>query len=273
MTRLRERLGMVPPPRLRVDEVSPRLRTAAWNLLYEIYLSHTQAMQGRVKGIVEELGLDLSQYYGNQGILVEHIKGQFRGLGSWEFYEVLDVVARGFAGLAPQGRDYWKAWNKVLIDEGGAFRFVNGELVPVTNEAEIREIETALKSPLQTVREHIDTALKKLAERPEPDVRNAIKEAISAVEGTLKVTTGRAKGDLTDALPEFEARFGVVHGAFRVGIEKFYAFTSDEKGIRHSLLEADVKVDLDDARFMVIACSALCNFLVARAAARGWAPK
>jgi hypothetical protein len=103
-------------------------------------------------------------------------------------------------------------------------------------------------------------------------VRNAIKEAISAVEGALKVTTGREKGDLRDALPEFEAKYGQLHKAFRGAIEKLYAYTSDEKGVRHSLLEDDAKVDLDDARFMVVACSALCNFLVARAAAKGWAP-
>jgi quinol monooxygenase YgiN len=33
-------------------------------------------------------------------------------------------------------------------------------------------------------------------------------------------TTGRTKGDLRDALPEYEAKFGAMHGAFRAAIEK-----------------------------------------------------
>jgi hypothetical protein len=81
------------------------------------------------------------------------------------------------------------------------------------------------------VREHISTALDKFSERPEADVRNAIKEAISAMESALKVTTGRTKGDLRDALPDFERKFGALHPAFRGALEKLYAFTSDEKGV------------------------------------------
>ena len=74
------------------------------------------------------------------------------------------------------------------------------------------------------------------------------------------------------ALPIFEQKSGSLRGAFRDCIEKLYGYTSDEKGIRHALLEKDAKVDLGDARFMVIACSALSNFLVARATSKGWAP-
>jgi len=230
MARLRERLGMLPPPKLRMDEVSDRLRMAAWSRLYGIFLSNTTVMQGRTKQIVDELGWDQSNFISNAGTLVDQLKGQLFKLHSWDFYETLDIIARGYVGLCPQGvGDYWGAWNKVLTDEGAAFRFINGELVPLTNEAEIQEIGRALSSPLQTVREHIDTALAKLAERPEADVRNAIKEAISAVEGALKVTTGLSKGDLPDALPKFESKFGALHGAFRIGIEKFYAFTSTRR--------------------------------------------
>jgi len=273
--RLRERLGMTPPPKLRMDEISDRLRMAVWNTLYTLYINHMGTMGHRAATLTHSLRWDVAAFGHNLGALVDRLKHEFLSEAkSWEFYETLDIVARGFAGLPGlSGDGYWRMWNDVLSDDGAAFRFVNSELVPLTNEAEIAEVEMALRSPLQTVREHIDTALKKLAERPEPDVRNAIKEAISAVEGALKVTTGRTKGDLGDALPDFEVRYGALHGAFRGAIEKLYAFTSDEKGVRHSLLDAGAKVDLDDARFMVVACSALSNFLVARASVKGWPSK
>jgi len=256
-----------------MDQVSERLRIAVWNMLFQVFLSNTNAVNGRVKAIVDELRWDQAEFWaGGSGRLVDRLKVEFlTSAQSWDFYDTLDAVARGLSGLHATGEtDYWAMWNKPLIEERAAFRFVSGQLVPLTNEAEIAEVECALRSPLQSVREHIETALGKLAERPTPDVRNAIKESISAVEAALKVTTGRSQGDLAKALPDFETKFGELHPAFRMGIEKLYAYTNDEKGLRHSLLEAGAKVDGDDAQFMLIACSALSNFLIARASTKGW---
>jgi hypothetical protein len=41
---------------------------------------------------------------------------------------------------------------------------------------------------------------------------------------------------------------------------KLYGYTSDHGGIRHALTEADA-VDFEDAKFMLVACSALVNFV------------
>jgi hypothetical protein len=271
--RLTERLGVNTPPKLRMDEVSQELRMSVWNTLHDLYGNYTTFFGMRARDIARDLRWETARYGANYGALVDRLKGEFLNQGgpALDFYELLDIVARGLEGVpGAVGDDYWRLWNTVLEGDGAHYRFVGGELVPLTNQDELSEIEHATKSPSQAVREHISAALRMLATRPNPDVRNAIKEAISAVEAALKVTTGRAAGDLRDALPPFEAQFGQLHGAFRGAIEKLYAYTSDEKGVRHSLLEADAKVDLDDARFMVVACSALCNFLIARAAARGW---
>jgi hypothetical protein len=46
---------------------------------------------------------------------------------------------------------------------------------------------------------------------------------------------------------------------------KLYGYTSDEKGIRHSLLEEAAKVHAEDARFMIVACSAFVNLLFVKA--------
>ena len=54
-----------------------------------------------------------------------------------------------------------------------------------------------------------------------------------------------------------------MHGAFRDALLKLYGYTSDEKGIRHSLLE-ETNVDETDARFMIVVCSAFTNLLISR---------
>jgi len=50
------------------------------------------------------------------------------------------------------------------------------------------------------------------------------------------------------------------------GFTAIYGFTSDEQGIRHSLLEKESPtVDEADAQFMIGACSAFVSYLISKA--------
>ena len=95
--------------------------------------------------------------------------------------------------------------------------------------------------------------------------RNAIKEAISSVESTLKVLTRHDHADLATALREF-ARTHPIHGAMVRGLDSLYGYTSNEHGLRHALLEADANAGYAEAKFMVVACSAFVGYLIAREA-------
>jgi hypothetical protein len=53
-----------------------------------------------------------------------------------------------------------------------------------------------------------------------------------------------------------------VHKALADSFDKLYAYTSDEKGIRHALVFGDnEKVGLDEAVFFLSACTAFVGFL------------
>lgn len=54
-----------------------------------------------------------------------------------------------------------------------------------------------------------------------------------------------------------------LHNAFKQGVIKLYGWTSDAGGIRHALIEAP-EVDEADARFMLVSCSAVVNYLISR---------
>jgi len=41
-------------------------------------------------------------------------------------------------------------------------------------------------------------------------------------------------------------------------------YTSDKGGIRHGLKEEDHNVDIDEARFMLVTCSAFVNYLISK---------
>jgi hypothetical protein len=115
---------------------------------------------------------------------------------------------------------------------------------------------------------HIENAAAMLAQRPEPDYRNSIKESVSAVESLLQEATGLKGERLPKLLEGFETKYNVdLHGAFKSAIASLYGWTSDDGGIRHGIFGAET-VNRAEAQFMLIACSALVNFIVSKASAQ-----
>ena len=50
------------------------------------------------------------------------------------------------------------------------------------------------------------------------------------------------------------------HGAEKSGFSKLYGWTNDADGIRHGMMDSK-NLQQEDARFMLIACSAFVNYL------------
>ena len=108
--------------------------------------------------------------------------------------------------------------------------------------------------------EHIKTAIALYSDRKKPDYRNSIKESISAVEAACNFITGEKNSGLPAALRKIEELHGL-HPAFKDGLKKIYGYTSDADGIRHALSEV-ANVTEEDARFMLVICSAFANYLI-----------
>lgn len=139
----------------------------------------------------------------------------------------------------------------------------------MTSEEEIAEIEDALEATkgLEGVHTHLQTALSMLSDRKSPDYRNSIKESISAVEGICKLIAQDEKATLGSALDKIETRVEL-HGALKGAFEKLYGYTSDAEGIRHALLK-EPNLESEDAKFMLVACSAFVNYLIAKVSRAG----
>ena len=70
-------------------------------------------------------------------------------------------------------------------------------------------------------------------------------------------------------MAKLDAKVGI-HGAMRAGFASLYGSTSDEKGIRHALLEVPAaSVDKTDALFMIGACAAFVSYLINKSRAPG----
>ena len=157
--------------------------------------------------------------------------------------------------------------NVFLEKENSAYRFVGNEIVEITSDVEIKAVEDALSSGVPAVQKHLQTALSLLSDRKNPDYRNSIKESISAVEAVCRLLSGDSKATLGSALKQVSAK-APLHPAFEKGLLELYGFTSDEHGIRHSLLEKS-HLHYSDAKFMLVLASGFCSFLLGKCAENG----
>jgi hypothetical protein len=132
----------------------------------------------------------------------------------------------------------------------------------MTSKQEIDEIEKALKVPLRPVQEHLKCSLDRMADRKNPDYRNSMKEAISAVESICKIITKDDKAKFGQALKEIEELLKL-HPVLTSAFDKLYGYTSDADGIRHALKD-EPNIDIEDARFMLVSCSAFVNYLIGK---------
>ena len=140
-----------------------------------------------------------------------------------------------------------------------AYRIVNDLIIEITDDEEIKTVEEAIEQT-STINTHLSASLKHLSDRPNPDYRNSIKESISAVEALCREITGETT--LGPALNKLEKSGVKVPVFLKSGFEKLYVYTNNEKtGIRHALMDDADAPGYDEAKFMLVACSAFVNYV------------
>lgn len=200
----------------------------------------------------------LDQLSDDWSIVLNQLRQYFFACKWYEVYDFIEFVGNNYS------RDQFKeqfmeSCNHLLEREMSAYRFVNGVIIRITEQQEIAEIEQALESAHGPVSKHLRRSLELLSDRNAPDYRNSIKESISAVESLVAITLKAEKGTLGHLIKKLEEEIGL-HPALKTAFSSLYGYTSDEGGIRHALTEIE-KVDFNDAKFMLVVCSAFINFV------------
>lgn len=166
--------------------------------------------------------------------------------------------------------DFAEYLNDKLKDNNSAYTLTGNKFIPVTNETEISEIEQtqslAKSYNLTGVQEHLNTALKLISQKPKPDLRNSIKESISMVEVISRIIEPK-ENTLGKALNKLD-RSQKINSSLKAGFEKLYAYSNDKNGIRHALM-LDESIEIEDAKFLLISCSAFTNYLIEKAKKEG----
>lgn len=277
MKRFSQRIGAVETQSIiQLETMSDTLRNTIWNFIVSLFDEGESGWQQIVESsalFFFKLPIDELPIYNKQRR--EWIKKLFYRMQWYEVYDYAEFIAENserINGQTIMQRDRIHAvLNRIFEEELSGYRFVAGELVPLSGPEEIAAIENALAvtstSGLSGAHTHISTALQLMAKRPDPDYRNSIKESISAVEALAKQLGTSDSQGLAGALTELGKKIPI-HGGMRAGLLNLYGYTSDEGGIRHAMLE-EPNLGYDEAKYMAVACSAFVNFLAAKAGAAG----
>lgn len=271
------RLGFVElTPTLQTESMNDALRHTIWNYLLTLFESRQEywrTLATRVAQFFRKVPVDELPDYDTR--CREWVKEYFYSLPWHGVYDFVEFVVESYPKIVQHSsyeRDKLeKIFNVIFEREMSGYRFIAGELAPISNPAETTEISGAIEKTarvgLDGAHDHLRTALTLLAKKPEPDYRNSIKESISAVESVAKVLGTDSSPGLVGALDELAKKTNL-HGALRAGFVKLYGYTSDEGGIRHAILE-EQNVGFDEAKYMVVSCSAFVNYLVSKAESAG----
>lgn len=265
---------------IQIDSMDLDLRNSLWNIYHIFFInphkdSTTTGLQYYGWAYTYARGLWVNFYkhpidklpYAKEDFFAL-IRKDFFSLQWYEIYNFLDFSCNYLPEHDKE--NFYKYSNNILTKELSGFRFINGALSPITSETEINEIESALNTTankLDGVNTHLKTALSKLSDKKNPDYRNSIKESISAIESLCQIITGDKKATLGQALSKIKEKIEI-HKALEEGYKKIYGYASDGDGIRHSLLEKST-LDFEDAKYMLVSCSAFVNYLIIKAEKAG----
>lgn len=188
--------------------------------------------------------------------LIEYIINYFL---DWKEYQ----RKNGYIGFWEDINRYAQEINKIFQQEYVGYRFIDGEITPISDEMEVAEIEQSLDIEFQGCRSQIKKALSLLSNRENPDYKNSIKESISAVESICQIITGDNKATLGQALKDLETKGIPIHSALKKSFSSLYGYTSDEGGIRHAEGLFESNVTFEEAKYMLVSCCAFVNYLIA----------
>jgi hypothetical protein len=266
------------PSQLKLREVSPKLRAVLWNQIHR-YLTDATASS--------DYGTPYLDKPWSTILKEEHVYRRHR---------MADDFANKAKGLIKETRDIFEngdyvaifGWLEFVLKHPAcppnvareidgnlrfcraAYRVVEHKVIcPIASDAEHASIVKAFADLAATqfngAQAHLGNAASHLTAGAYAD---SVRESIHAVEAVC-TTLDPTADVLSKALKKLEQKISI-HPAMKNGFTSLYAYTSDEKGIRHALLDdSTAKVDEADALFMFGACAAFVSYLINKARSNG----
>ena len=268
------------PMSLKLEELNQKTRNKIWDCLYITVsnsLDSTLTHQGKIYIVkqpwlsilahlhVEFFTLPLDEFSGWYEDFINKYKKLLCGPGCvLRFNEIFDLLQH-IMRFEPCPPEFITDVAKIFEECRLAYRVSETQPVtiyPVTTQIEGKELLGALdqlrKNKFFGAEEHLRQASDFLNQSRYAD---SIRESIHSVESVARSLDPKSSTTLTQALTELENK-NPLHPAFKKGLLALYGYTSDEKGIRHSLIDdSQANVGIDEAVFMFGACASFASYL------------
>ena len=173
--------------------------------------------------------------------------------GIIEFFSITDKVTYYSCNYKTE---FIEAISNVFKTENVNYKILNNKVTDIVDEEQVKSIENTLENPYKEVSGHYAKAIEQLYSVKDFD--NSIKESISSVEAMCQIITQNNKSTLGDALQLLKDK---IHPAMKSAFEKLYGYTSDANGIRHANGLGEGNSTFEEAKYMLISCSAFVNYL------------
>lgn len=253
---------------LQINSMNLDLKNSLWNAWIVCFWDNEYELMDSLSRFFKVLWMDfLKEPIDSNNHLYEYqrdLRGYFSRFIWYDVYDFVEFVANNYPDKIYR-KKFMEFCNNVLEREFSGYRFVNGILARITSEEEIKEVEESIKEAPNLVSIHLGKALELLSDKKSPDYRNSIKESISAIESLCNLILGEEM-TFGQALNKMERENKLeLHGALKNAFSSIYGYTNTSEGIRHGLLEKP-NLDFEDAKFMLVSCSAFTNYLMTKAA-------
>lgn len=182
-----------------------------------------------------------------------------------EVFDLIEVICKFRYNQYAKERlhEFCDLLNIILENEYVGYRLIGEKFVPITDKNEIESIEDACNNKFEGTRAHIKKAVGFIADRERKDYKNCIKESISAVESICSIIVGDAGTTLGKALKRLKDNGLDIHPSLEMAFSKLYGYTCDKDGVRHAEGMFESEVTFEEAKFMLVSCSAFVNYLTA----------
>ena len=138
------------------------------------------------------------------------------------------------------------------------YRIVNDLFVEITSNYEIETINKTIKEADEDSVTHLTECLRLLSPgNSKISPRNAIKEAISAVEVMARKITS------TNTLDDAFKKLNDIHPMIKKSLQMLYHYTNQkDTGIRHGWMEQENEPSKEEAIFVLVTSCAFINYLM-----------
>lgn len=265
---------------MQIDDLDERSRKSIYNLWSEIYVE-CQNVCNYEGGDWEEVIYPIYTKLYNQtlgplefvqeNVVVKIIENTILKDKYNKIFDLLEYttilfegVIKCFGSRVSRKANYYAQYNNLFESEYIGYRFLNGNIAPISDSVEIQSIKEAFFKPYDKVRAHLSKANRFLSDRESPDYENSIKESISALESLAQIITKTEGAQAT--FGKMSAKLekqGIITSGMKGAFSALYGFSSNCRGVRHSGNNGDI-VSFDEAKYILVISTAFINYVMSK---------